>query len=75
MKYLGLPLGACLVNWCTICTPIQLGGLGVRQTIPFNQALLRKWLWRFATERNTFWHQVIASKYGVGRGDWYTKED
>ena len=46
----------------------------MRQTIPFNQALLGKWLWRFATENTAFWRQVIASKYGVGRGDWDTKE-
>jgi hypothetical protein len=31
-----------LVNWRTICTPIQHGGLGLRQIIPFNQALLGK---------------------------------
>jgi hypothetical protein len=64
-----------LVNWRTICTPLPMGGLGIRQTIPFNQALLGKWLWRFATENTAFWRQVIVSKYGVGNGDWYTKED
>ena len=63
-----------LVNWRTICTPLPMGGLGIRQTIPFNQALLGKWLWRFATKNTEFWRQVIASKYGVGNGDWYTKE-
>ena len=63
-----------LVNWQTICTPLQIGGLGVRQTIPFKQALLGKWLWHFATKNTAFWRQVIASKYGVGRGDWDTKE-
>uniref|UniRef100_A0A2N9GD74 Reverse transcriptase domain-containing protein n=1 Tax=Fagus sylvatica TaxID=28930 RepID=A0A2N9GD74_FAGSY len=64
-----------LVNSRTICTPLSIGGLGIRQTILFNQALLGKWLWRFATENTAFWRQVIASKYGVGNGDWYTKED
>ena len=51
-----------------------MGGLGIRRTIPFNQALMGKWLWRFATENNAFWRQVIASKYGVEKGDWCTKE-
>jgi hypothetical protein len=64
-----------LVNWRTVCTPLPMGGLGIRQTIPFNQALMGKWLWRFATENNAFWRQVIASKYGVEKGDWYTKEE
>jgi hypothetical protein len=44
-----------LVNWRRICTPIQHGGLGVQQLAFFNQALLGKWLWRFANEKNAFW--------------------
>uniref|UniRef100_A0A2N9FS98 Reverse transcriptase zinc-binding domain-containing protein n=1 Tax=Fagus sylvatica TaxID=28930 RepID=A0A2N9FS98_FAGSY len=63
-----------LVNWHAICTPIQQGGLGLRQLIPFNQALLGKWLWRFANERNTYWRQVIACKYGCDRDGWHLKE-
>jgi hypothetical protein len=31
-----------LVNWRRICTPIKLGGLGVRNLIQFNRALLGK---------------------------------
>jgi hypothetical protein len=63
-----------LVNWRTICTPIQQGGLGLRQIIPFNQALLGKWLWRFANERNALWRQVIGCKYGCDRDGWHSKE-
>jgi hypothetical protein len=39
-----------LVNWHRICTPIKESGLGVRNVIQFNQALLRKWMWRFVQE-------------------------
>ncbi len=39
-----------LVNWHRICTRIKEGGLGVRNVIQFNQALLRKWMWRFVQE-------------------------
>lgn len=39
-----------LVDWESISAPIQQGGLGIRPVVPFNQALLGKWLWRFATE-------------------------
>jgi hypothetical protein len=33
-----------LVKWTTICSLMQYGGLGVRNLIKFNQALLGKWL-------------------------------
>jgi hypothetical protein len=32
-----------LVNWHRVCSPIKAGGLGVRNVINFNQALLGKW--------------------------------
>ena len=41
-----------LVNWRSICLPIQEGGLGVRQIAAFNNPLLGKWHWRFANEKN-----------------------
>ena len=63
-----------LVNWRIICAPIQQGGLGLRQIIPFNQALLGKWLWQFANERNAYWRKVIVCKYGCDRDGWYSKE-
>jgi hypothetical protein len=33
-----------LVNWHKACSPIKVGGLGVRNIIKFNQALLGKWI-------------------------------
>jgi len=63
-----------LVNWHTICTPIKEGGLGVRNLIQFNRALLGKWLWRFAKEREALWRLVIEVKYGSLRGGWCSAE-
>ena len=41
-----------LVSWERVCSPIQQGSLGVRHLIPFNRALLGKWLWRFGLEES-----------------------
>ena len=59
-----------LVNWQQLYSPIQNGGLGIRRVAGFNQALLGKWLWRYATEPRSLWRRVIDSKYGSQWGGW-----
>ena len=56
-----------------MCSPLEMGGLGVRKLVHFNQALLGKWLWRFSQEETHLWRRVIATKYGKGQGEWNTK--
>ena len=63
-----------LVNWDTVCSPINYGGLGVRKIVTFNKALLGKWLWQFGMEETHLWRRVIATKYGVSEGGWSTKK-
>jgi hypothetical protein len=46
--------------------------LGFRQLIPFNRALLGKWLWRFGIEETHLWRRVLVAKYGVDNGGWIT---
>ena len=55
-----------LVAWERVCLPVKLGGLGIRSVASFNQALLRKWLWRFGHEVTHLWWRVISTKYGEG---------
>jgi hypothetical protein len=59
-----------LVEWEKVCTPLDEGGLGIRNIRRFNQALLGKWLWRFAHEVGAWWRSVLVAKYGVDWGGW-----
>jgi hypothetical protein len=63
-----------LVKWSLVCSPVQNGGLGIRNLRSFNQALLGKWLWRFATERDALWRKVVEVKYGSMAGGWCTNQ-
>ncbi|RVW78939.1 putative ribonuclease H protein [Vitis vinifera] len=59
-----------LVEWYIICSDKRKGGLGVRSLAFLNKALLCKWSWRFAMEREALWRQVISAKYGEEEGGW-----
>ncbi|RVW23454.1 putative ribonuclease H protein [Vitis vinifera] len=63
-----------LVNWDTVCLDKSKGGLGVRCLSTLNRALLCKWNWRFANERDKLWRHVISRKFGEEEGGWYSKE-
>jgi hypothetical protein len=39
-----------LVKWEKVCTPVKEGGLGIRNLLLFNRALLGKWLWCYGIE-------------------------
>ena len=57
-----------LVAWDKVCSPIEMGGLGIRNVVSFNQDLLRKWLWRYRHEVTHLWRRVISTKYGRAHG-------
>jgi hypothetical protein len=59
-----------LVEWDKVCSPLDEGGLGIRNIRRFNQALLGKWLWRFAHEKGAWWRSVLVAKYGSDWGGW-----
>uniref|UniRef100_A0A2N9GEV9 TIR domain-containing protein n=1 Tax=Fagus sylvatica TaxID=28930 RepID=A0A2N9GEV9_FAGSY len=63
-----------LVEWNTVCSPLANGGLGVRRVEVINRALLGKWLWRFGREDSHLWRRVIAAKYGLEGGGWFSKQ-
>ena len=59
-----------LVKWSTVCSDRKMGGLGIKNLAILNKALLCKWIWRFANERESLWRNVIRWKFGEERGGW-----
>ena len=63
-----------LVRWAIVCTDKSKGGFGIKSFSKMNKALLSKWSWRFANERNSLWRKVICSKFGESFGGWHTSD-
>ena len=61
-----------LVKWVTVCTEKKKWRLGLRSFSKLNKALLCKWSWRFANERNALWRNVVSGKFGETFGGWHT---
>jgi hypothetical protein len=61
------------VKWAQTCSPMQDGGLGIRNLRNFNLVLLGKLLWRYAIEREAYWILVVEVKHGCMNGGWCTK--
>ena len=63
-----------LVNWATVCTEKKKGGFGIKSFSKMNKALLSKWNWRFANDRNSLWRKIISSKFGESLDGWHTRD-
>ncbi|KAJ9683301.1 hypothetical protein PVL29_019053 [Vitis rotundifolia] len=63
-----------LVKWEVVCSDKNKGGLGLRKLALLNKALLGKWIWRFACEKDNLWKQVITAKYGQEGLGWRSKK-
>ncbi|XVE49680.1 hypothetical protein DITRI_Ditri01bG0100600 [Diplodiscus trichospermus] len=53
-----------LISWDVLCKPKSYGGLGLRSFRNVNSATLAKLDWRFLTEQDKLWVQVLKTKYG-----------
>ena len=62
-----------LVSWDRVCEMLCYGGLGIKNLVLFNQALLGKWLWQYAIEKEALWCKIVELKYGGMWGDWCSK--
>ena len=55
------------VAWKIALGPKDEGGLGIGSLKSLNMALLFKWLWRFNSENDTLWRQVINGIHNGSR--------
>lgn len=58
--------GLYLKSWDTICTPKEIGGLGMRKIKDTNVAFVTKLNWQFCTQLNRHWVKILKSKYCRG---------
>lgn len=61
--------GVHLGNWFIICNEKRKGGLDIKSLHFFSRALLEKWSWRYASEGDAFWKQVIQDMERKETGD------
>nr|GFC92783.1 RNA-directed DNA polymerase, eukaryota, reverse transcriptase zinc-binding domain protein [Tanacetum cinerariifolium] len=52
------------VRWSTVLTSKNKGGLGVASMFALNRGLMLKWMWRFFTQKNSLWANVIKAIHG-----------
>ncbi|GJZ89940.1 putative RNA-directed DNA polymerase [Tanacetum coccineum] len=56
------------IGWKNVCSSYSCGGLGIGNLHAANLAMLIKWWWRFHTEKNTLWKDIIISIHGLTGG-------
>jgi hypothetical protein len=52
-----------LINWPTVCQPMDKGGLAIRETSLMNIALGAKIAWRLVTGNSDWWKCTLLSRY------------
>ncbi|KAH9680279.1 putative ribonuclease H protein [Citrus sinensis] len=53
-----------LINWADVCRLKLSGGLGLKNLMHMNEALLMKLGWGLLVNSNSYWAHVLCSKYG-----------
>lgn len=63
------------VAWDKIVQPIEMGGLGFRDLLTMNEALLIKFLWKLAAHTTSPWADVVRAKYMPASSLWSNNRD
>ncbi|XP_073051681.1 uncharacterized protein [Primulina eburnea] len=63
------------IAWSKICSPIEDGGLGIRDLRAWNKALLTKILWNIHIKKDTLWVRWVHHYYWNDVIDWRWRKD
>ena len=55
--------GCCLKSWDSICTPKNVGGLGIKKIADMNQAFVTKMTWDVVNNSDKMWVIAFKKKY------------
>jgi hypothetical protein len=59
-----------MVKWQAVCRPKEFGGLGIINTMLFNECLITKWIWKIYKQKDNLWVRLLTAKY-MPRGDFF----
>jgi len=46
-----------------VCSPVVVGGLGIKDIGCFNDALIAKWSWRYRMSEVGLWRDILEARY------------
>jgi hypothetical protein len=58
------------VSWDRLCKSKAAGGLGLRNTIKWNEAALGKYVWAIATKQDNLWGKWVHAVY-IKKTNWW----
>ena len=61
-------------NWETLCKPKKEGGLGFKELVKFNDAMLAKQVWRLIHDKSSLFYRVFKLKYFPNGNIFYAKQ-
>ena len=57
------------VNWTEVCKPKRNGGIGFRNLVPWNNAIIGKLVWDITKKADNLWVKWVHDKY-IKQQDW-----